>query len=221
MQRRRKRRRGDRKRPAGREAGREERGRTDGGPSTAGPEEEENDEDHAESASDDVRYIGEGAVVAYLSDTAFWVDTDGCSGGICGAALEDRAVMMLELAGAAVSRCEERGECVGVPGGRRDCTRDRKELGGRGARSRQSASSRQSARCTERHSLIRGGENSKRAYPGTGRKEKRRVCALHEATASAPNQLPSNKFPTFAASHRFQPCPSTSLSGALWDGSGR
>lgn len=95
---------GDRKRRGGSEAGREERKRTDGGPSTAGPEDKEDDEDHAECASDDVRDVGEGAVVAHLSDTAFWVDTDGCGGWICGVALEDRAVVVLELAGPVVSR---------------------------------------------------------------------------------------------------------------------
>lgn len=106
MQRRRMRRSGDRKRRDGSEAGREERGRTDGGPSTAGPEDEEHDEDHAECASDDVRDVGEGAVVACLSDAAFWVDTDGRGGWICGVALEDRAVVMLELADPVVSSCK-------------------------------------------------------------------------------------------------------------------
>lgn len=90
-----------------RERGGKRRGeRTDGGPSTAGPEDEEHDEDHAECASDDIRDVREGAVVADLSDTAFWVDTDGRGGWICGVALEDRAVVMLELAGPVVSSCE-------------------------------------------------------------------------------------------------------------------
>lgn len=42
--------------------------------------------------------------MACLSDTAFWVDTDGSGGWICGVALEDRAVVMLELAGVVISQ---------------------------------------------------------------------------------------------------------------------